>query len=179
MLRSIPHNYVYRPCDINETAASWKLALKSTNHPSCLILSRQNLPLIEGSRSEDVYKGGYVISKERGEKPDITLIATGSEVSLAVEAQEKLLMNNIDARVVSIPCVELFLNQDAQYIKDVLGTDYNHRLAIEMLSPFGWHRFAPHVMGVEDFGKSAPANAVIKDYNFTVEEVIKRVQEIL
>ena len=179
MLRSIPHNYVYRPCDINETAVAWKLSLQTTNHPSCIILSRQNLPLIEGSRSEDVYKGGYVISKERGEKPDITLIATGSEVSLAVEAQEKLLMNNIDARVVSIPCVELFLNQDAQYIKDVLGTDYNHRLAIEMLSPFGWHRFAPHVMGVEDFGKSAPANAVIKDYNFTVEEVIKRVQEIL
>lgn len=179
MLRSIPHNYVYRPCDINETAASWKLALQTTNHPSCIILSRQNLPLIEGSRSEDVYKGGYVISKERGEKPDITLIATGSEVSLAVEAQEKLLLNNIDARVVSIPCVELFLDQDAQYIKDVLGTDYNHRLAIEMLSPFGWHRFAPHVMGVEDFGKSAPANDVIKDYNFTVEEVIRRVRDIL
>ncbi len=179
MLRSIPHNYVYRPCDINETAASWKLALKSTNHPSCLILSRQNLPLIEGSRSDDVYKGGYVISKERGSKPDITLIATGSEVSLAIEAQEKLLMDNIDARVVSIPCVELFLDQDAQYIKDVLGVEYNKRLAIEMLSPFGWHRFAPHVMGVEDFGKSAPANDVIKDFNFTVEEVIRRVQEII
>ena len=179
MLRSIPHNYVYRPCDINETAASWKLALKSTNHPSCLILSRQNLPLIEGSRSDDVYKGGYVISKERGSKPDITLIATGSEVSLAIEAQEKLLMDNIDARVVSIPCVEVFLDQDAQYIKDVLGVEYNKRLAIEMLSPFGWHRFAPHVMGVEDFGKSAPANDVIKDFNFTVEEVIRRVQEII
>lgn len=179
MLRSIPHNYVYRPCDINETAASWKLALKSTNHPSCLILSRQNLPLIEGSRSDDVYKGGYVISKERGSKPDITLIATGSEVSLAIEAQEKLLLDNIDARVVSIPCVELFLEQDAQYIKDVLATEYNKRLAIEMLSPFGWHRFAPHVMGVEDFGKSAPANDVIKDYKFTVEEVVRRVQEII
>ncbi|MBE6143388.1 MAG: transketolase [Erysipelotrichaceae bacterium] len=179
MLRSIPHNFVYRPCDINETAAAWKLSLKSTNHPSCIILSRQNLPLIEGSRSDDVYKGGYVISKERGAKPDITLIATGSEVSLAVEAQEKLLLDNIDARVVSIPCVELFLQQDAQYINDVLGCEYNHRLAIEMLSPFGWHRFAPHVMGVEEFGKSGPANAVIKEYNFTVEEVIKRVQDII
>ena len=179
MLRSIPHNYVYRPCDVNELAAAWKLALESTNHPSCLILTRQNLPLIEGSRSDDVYKGGYIISKERGEKPDFTLIATGSEVALAVEAQQKLLMQNIDVRVVSIPCQELFLAQDGNYIKNVLGDQYEKRLAIEMLSTFGWHRFAPNVMGIDEFGKSAPADDVIRDYKFTVDEVVRRVLEAI
>lgn len=179
MLRSIPHNYVYRPCDTNEVAASWKLALETTSHPSCIILSRQGLPLIEGSRSDDVYKGGYVISKERGQKPDFTLIATGSEVSLAIEAQEKLLKQNIDVRVVSMPCQELFLDQDASYIKDVLGNDYSKRMSIEMLSTFGWQRFAPHTMGIDTFGKSAPAKDVIDDFNFTSDEVVRRVLEIL
>ena len=179
MLRSIPNNYVYRPCDVNELAAAWKLSLESTNHPSCMILTRQNLPLIEGSRSDDVYKGGYVISKERGEKPDFTLIATGSEVALAVEAQQKLLMQNIDVRVVSIPCQELFLAQDASYINSVLGSSYEKRMAIEMLSTFGWHRFAPNVMGIDCYGKSAPADAVIKDFGFTPDEVVRRVLEII
>ncbi|MDD6301891.1 MAG: transketolase [Bacillales bacterium] len=179
MLRSIPGNYVYRPCDVNETAAAWKLSLETTDHPSCIILSRQALPLIEGSRSDDVYKGGYVISKERGEKPELTLIATGSEVSLAIEAQRALLLKNIDVRVVSMPCQELFLKQDGNYIKEVLGTDYEKRFAIEMLSSFGWHKFAPHVMSVDTFGKSAPAAAVIKDFGFTVDEVVRRVEEIL
>lgn len=179
MLRSIPDNYVYRPCDVNETAASWKMSLETVDHPSCIILSRQPLPLIEGSRSENVYKGGYVISKERGEKADLTLIATGSEVSLAIEAQQALLLKNIDVRVVSIPCIELFLRQDGNYINEVLGNPYEKRMAIEMCSTFGWHRFAPNVMGIDTFGKSAPAAAVIKDYGFTVDEVVRRVEEIL
>ena len=179
MLRSIPNTYVYRPCDTNEVAASWKLALETTSHPSCLILSRQNLPLIEGSRSDDVYKGGYIISKEMGNKPDFTLIATGSEVSLAIEAQDKLLKQNIDVRVVSLPCQELFLEQDKAYIKDVLGNDYSRRMSIEMLSTFGWQRFAAHNMGIDTFGKSAPAKDVINDFNFTSDEIVRRVLEIL
>lgn len=179
MLRSIPYNYVYRPCDVNELAASWKLSLETTDHPSCLILTRQNLPLIEGSRSDDVYKGGYVISKERGEKPDFTLIATGSEVELAVQAQTKLLAQNIDVRVVSMPCQELFLKQDGNYIKNVLGVPYEKRMAIEMLTTFGWHRFAPHVMGLDEFGRSAPAKDVQNFFNFTSDEIVKRVLEAL
>lgn len=179
MLRSIPENYVYRPCDANELSMCWRQALLTTNHPSCIVLSRQVLPLIEGSRTEDVNKGGYIISKERGNKPMLTLIATGSEVSLCIEAQKVLLMQGVDVRVVSIPCQELFLKQDGAYIKEVLGTTYERRMSVEMLSTFGWHRFAPHVMGIDEFGKSAPANAVINDYKFTVEEVVRRVKEII
>lgn len=179
MLRSIPNNYVYRPCDANELSMSWKQALLSTDHPSCILLSRQVLPLIEGSRSEDVSKGGYVISKEVGENPMLTLIATGSEVSLCVEAQSRLLMEGIDVRVVSIPCQELFLKQDGIYIKNILANSYDRRLSVEMATTYGWHRLAGHVMGIDEFGKSAPANKVIEDYKFTVDEVVRRVKEIL
>ena len=88
-------------------------------------------------------------------------------------------MQNIDVRVVSIPCQELFLAQDGNYIKNVLGDQYEKRLAIEMLSTFGWHRFAPNVMGIDEFGKSGPADDVIRDYKFTVDEVVRRVLEVL
>lgn len=179
MLRSIPNNYVFRPCDANELAMSYKCSLSSTDHPSCILLTRQALPLIEGSRSQDVYRGGYIISKERGDEPQLTLISTGSEVSLCVEAQSKLLMQGIDVRVVSIPCVELFLKQDGAYIKQVLGDNYSKRMVVEMASTFGWHKFAPHVMGIDTFGKSGPANDVIKSFNFTSDEVIRRVKEIV
>ena len=155
MLRSIPNNYLYRPCDANELKVAWKQSLLSVDHPSCIILSRQNLPLIEGSRSEDVEKGGYIISKERQGEPALTLIATGSEVSLCIEVQKELLMEGIDIRVVSMPCQELFLKQDGAYIKKVLGNNYERRMAVEMASTFGWHRFAPHVMGLDDFSNSS------------------------
>ena len=107
------------------------------------------------------------------------MIATGSEVSLCVEAQSKLLTEGIDVRVVSIPCQELFLKQDGNYIKNVLGSSYDRRLSVEMASTFGWHRFSAHVMGIDTFGKSAPANDVIKDFKFTVDEVVRRVKEII
>ena len=179
MLRSIPDNYLYRPCDANELSMSWRHALLSTDHPSCIILSRQNLPLIEGSRSEDVNRGGYIISKERQDNPQLTLIATGSEVSLCIEVQKRLLMEGIDIRVVSMPCQELFLKQDGAYIKQVLGNSYDRRMVVEMASTFGWHRFAPHVMGIDEYGRSAPANDVINFFKFTPEEVIKRIKEII
>ena len=179
MLRSIPNNYVYRPCDANELSMSWRHALLSTDHPSCIILSRQNLPLIEGSRSDDVNRGGYIISKERQDAFQLTLIATGSEVSLCIEVQKRLLMEGIDIRVVSIPCQELFLKQDGAYIKQVLGNSYERRMVVEMASSFGWHRFAPHVMGIDEFGKSAPAKDVIDFFKFTPEEVIRRIKEII
>lgn len=179
MLRSIPNNYLYRPCDANELKVAWKQSLLSVDHPSCIILSRQNLPLIEGSRSEDVEKGGYIISKERQGEPALTLIATGSEVSLCIEVQKELLMEGIDIRVVSMPCQELFLKQDGAYIKKVLGNNYERRMAVEMASTFGWHRFAPHVMGLDEFGRSAPAKDVINFFKFNKEEVIRRIREII
>lgn len=179
MLRSIPNTYVYRPCDANELSMSWRNALLSLDHPSCIILSRQALPLLETSRCGEVERGGYIVSKERTEQPALTLIATGSEVNLCIEAQKVLLMQGIDVRVVSIPCQELFLKQEGAYIKKVLGNAYERRMAVEMASSFGWHRFAPHVMGIDTFGKSAPASDVIKDYHFTVDEVVARVKEII
>ena len=179
MLRSTPGNYVYRPCDANEVVAGWKFALQATKHPTCLILSRQALPLLEGSSSPDLSKGGYVISKEKGAKPDFTIIATGSEVSLAIAAQEKLAQENIDVRVVSLPCIELFLEQGEKYVEEVFATPYEKRLSIEMLSTFGWHRFSKNVMGIDTYGKSAPASKVIEDFGFNVDAVVQKVKNCL
>lgn len=179
MLRSIPGVEVYRPCDAREVAASYQNALNQNNHPVCIILSRQDLPLISGSNSEDINKGGYVVSKEVGEKPVLTIIATGSEVALAIEAQKELRMNGIDIRVVSMPSVERFMKQDPSYINNVLGLPYEKRFVVEMLSTFGWHKFAPHVMGIDTFGLSAPAEDLVKHYGFTKEELIRRIREVI
>ena len=179
MLRSIPGVEVYRPCDANEVATSYRLMFAQNDHPCCIALTRQNLPVLPGTSSKDSEKGGYIVSKEVGDKPMLTIIASGSEVSLAVEAQKRLINDGIDVRVVSMMCQELFLKQDPTYIKETLGNDYAHRLAIEMLSSFGWHRFAPHVMGIDTFGASAPANDVIAKFKFSVDEVVARVKEII
>lgn len=179
MLRSIPNVEVYRPCDANEVATAYRLMFKQTDHPCCIALTRQAMPVLPGTFTKDVEKGGYVVSKEVGDKPQFTIIASGSEVSLAVEAQAKLINEGIDVRVVSMMCQELFLKQDPSYIKETLGVDYGHRIAVEMLSGFGWHRFAPHVMSIDTFGASAPANDVINKFNFTSDELVRRIKEII
>lgn len=179
MLRSIPNVDVYRPCDAREVAVSYHNAFKQNNHPVCIILSRQGLELMPNSDSENAFKGGYIISKEIGNEPTMTLIATGSEVSLAIEVQKELRKRNIDLRVVSMLCVEEFLRQDPSYIQEVLGVPYARRMAIEMLSSFGWHKFAPHVMSIDTFGLSAPINDLIKHFNFTKEDLINRILEII
>ena len=175
MLRSMPNMFVFRPCDARETAAAWKLALLSKETPCSIILSRQALPLQENSNYEGVSRGGYVISKEQGGKPEFTIIATGSEVSLAIEAQKVLREYGHDVRVVSMPCQELFLMQNASYIKRVLGAPYHKRIVVEMASTFGWHRFAPSVMGIDEFGTSAPANDAINAYGFTVDTLVSSI----
>lgn len=175
MLRSMPNMFVFRPCDAIETAAAWKLALLSKETPCSIILSRQALPLQENSNYEGVSRGGYVISKEQGGKPEFTIIATGSEVSLAIEAQKVLREYGHDVRVVSMPCQELFLMQNASYIKRVLGAPYHKRIVVEMASTFGWHRFAPSVMGIDEFGTSAPANDAINAYGFTVDTLVSSI----
>lgn len=179
MLRSIPNIEVYRPCDAREVAMSYQNAFKQNEFPVCIILSRQNLPLIGGSDSKDIYKGGYIISKEIGSEPDVTLIATGSEVQLAIEAQKDLRSLGIDVRVVSMPSVERFFKQDPTYISSTLGVNYEKRMVIEMLSSFGWHKIAPHVMSLDTYGLSAPMKDLLKYFNFTKEEVVKRVKEII
>ena len=178
MLRSIPNVNVIRPADERETYAAWKVALKSTSTPTALILSRQNLPLLENSSAEGVEKGGYVVSYEK-KRIDLVLLATGSEVALAIEAQQKLLEKKIDVRVVSLPSWELFAKQEASYRKEVLQVPSDRRVSVEMLSTFGWTKWAKYNMGLDHFGASAPAKDVIKKFDFTSDHLVAMCEEIL
>ena len=175
-LRSIPNLYVFRPCDAKETYASYRIALESTKTPSCIILTRQNLPLLPNSSNyEGVTKGAYVVDKEKGKKPSMTLIASGSEVSLAIEVKSILEKDGIDLRVVSMPCQELFNQQEEKYQEKVFGIEYEKRVTLEMESTFGWYRYAPLCIGVDKFGASAKADDVVKEFGFTKEEVAKEI----
>jgi transketolase len=178
MLRATPNINVWRPADARETATAWKQAILSKETPTALILSRQNLPTLVGSNYQNAKKGGYIISKE-DKKLDFTLIATGSEVSLALKAKEELLKDKIDVRVVSLPSMEIFKTQDEDYINEVLGKDYNKRIAIELLSPFGWHEFAKHTFTINRFGLSAPMKDVLESLEYTPEALANKVREIL
>ena len=171
MLRSIPNVNVVRPCDARETYAAWEIALESKETPTCLILSRQNLPLLE-SKYKEVQKGAYIISKE-AKRLDATIVATGSEVSLAIEAQKELATRGVDVRVVSMPSTYLFDKQPKEYKDAVIGTSKDKVFAVEMLSTFGWHKYADNVMGIDTFGTSAPAKDAIKAFDFTSEHLVK------
>ena len=177
MLRSIPNVDTIRPCDERETYAAWNAALDSTKRPTALILSRQNLPLLDGSSKEGVYKGAYVISKE-AKKADYILVATGSEVALAVEAQKLLAADGIDVRVVSMPCWSYFDAQDKDYKKSVLSLDREKIVSIEMLSSFGWDKYAANHLSIDSFGKSAPAKDVINAFGFTADKVAAFVKNL-
>lgn len=178
MLRSIPHVDVYRPADEMETYASWLLTLKNTTHPSCLILSRQNLSKLNESSLENVEKGGYIASKENGPLM-FTVLATGSEVSLAIDAQKLLEAEKIYVRVVSLPSLEVFARQDEKYQKEILGTSYDKRISCEMLSTFGWAKWAKYQMGLDDFGASGPAKEVIAKFDFTSDHLAKMIKKVL
>ena len=178
MLRSIPNMRVIRPCDERETYAAWMMALKSTRTPTALILSRQNLPLLKGSKAEGLEKGAYIVSKE-AKKEQLEIVATGSEVSLAVEAQTKLLEEGIDVRVISMPSWELFEEQSEDYKKSILSLPVEKRVSVEMLSTFGWDRYARYHMGLDHFGASAPAKDVIKKFDFTADHLVALVKSIL
>lgn len=181
MLRSIPNVQVLRPADAIETAASWKIAMESSKHPTAIVLTRQNVTTMENTSYEGVSKGAYIVGKEVN-KLDAIIIASGSEVNLAMEAKKILLNENIDVRVVSMPSMELFEKQDASYKEMILPKKTRARLAIEMASDFGWHKYVGldgKTMSVSTFGASAPANVVIENYGFTVENVVKNIKEIL
>ena len=178
MLRSIPNVRVIRPADERETYVAWKLALKSTRTPTALILSRQNLPLLENSSDEGASKGAYVVSPEK-KKAELVLIATGSEIALAIEAQQKLLEKRIDVRVVSMPSWEIFAEQDKEYRRQVLLLPSERRVSVEMLSTFGWGKWAKYHMGLDEFGASAPAKDVIKKFNFTSDRLVELCESIL
>ncbi|MBR0194054.1 MAG: transketolase [Bacilli bacterium] len=175
MLRSIPNMNVIRPCDVNETYAAWEIALRSEETPTALILSRQGLPLL-GSKYSEVFKGAYVIDKEE-KHLDATIVATGSEVALACEAKKLLKQEGIDVRVVSMPSWFDFEKQPKEYQKSVFGVAKDKVFAVEMLSSFGWYKYADHVMSVDSFGTSAPAKEAIKAYGFTAENVASFVKK--
>lgn len=178
-LRCMPNLHVIRPADGNETVAAWKVAMKSTETPTILVLSRQNLPVITGTdrlAAEGVAKGGYVISKQQGTKPEGILIAAGSEVNLAIEAQTKLRELGKDISVVSLPSFDLFDQQDHAYKETVLPSDVLKRVSIEMGTGFGWERYIGlngRIISIDRFGASAPGHTVIKKYGFTVERVVE------
>ena len=178
MLRSIPNMRVIRPCDERETYAAWAEALKSLKTPTALILSRQNLPLMPGSSAEGLAKGAYIVSKE-AKKAQAEIIATGSEVSLAVEAQKLLKEEGVDVRVISMPSWELFEEQNQEYKDSVLSLPVEKRISVEMLSTFGWDRYAKHHMGMDTFGASAPAKDVIGKFDFSASRLAKMVKEIV
>lgn len=179
-LRAMPNLSVIRPADANESAEAWKLAIQSKNVPTVLVLSRQNLPVLENSAQlakDGVAKGAYVVSPATKETPDAILIATGSEVSLAVEAQSKLRAEGIDASVVSMPSMDRFEQQSAEYKESVLPKAVTKRLAIEMGSSFGWHKytgFEGDVLAIDQFGASAPGEVVMEKYGFTVDNVVSK-----
>lgn len=183
-LRAMPNLSVIRPADANESAEAWKLALTSESTPTVLVLSRQNLPTLDApieTVREGVAKGGYVISPATKETPDAILIAAGSEVSLAVEAQKALLAEGIDASVVSMPDTARFDAQDATYKESVLPKAVTKRLAIEMGSSLGWHKytgFEGDVLAIDKFGASAPGELVMEKYGFTVENVVAKVKAL-
>jgi len=179
--RSLPDFTVFRPCDRTETAAAWMYAVENECGPTGLVLTRQNLPQIEGS-SKDALKGGYVIADSDKAVPDAIIIASGSEVSLAVNAKEELKKSGIDVRVVSMPSMELFDKQSAEYKESVLPNAVRKRVAVEALSDFGWYKYVGldgKVIAMEGFGASGPAATLFEHFGFTVDNVVKTVKEVV
>ena len=176
--RATPNTNVFRPADGNEVAAVWKTALEDTTRPSLLVLSRQNLPVLEHSLElafDGVDKGAYVVSPQEGEVPEGILIATGSEVNLAVEAQKVLRETGHDVSVVSMPAMNRFEEQSKEYQEAVLPSSVRKRVAIEMGASLGWHRyvgFDGELVTIDKFGASGNGNTVMKEYGFTVENVV-------
>jgi transketolase len=183
-LRSIPNITLIRPADANETALAWKLALQHQGGPVILVLTRQNLPIIEADKYQqtgDLSKGAYILS-EPDRAPELILIATGSEVSLILQAQQKLKENGIAARVVSMPSWELFEKQDDNYKQRIFPKGLKKRLAVEAASPMGWHKYITDegdMLGMVRFGESAPAKDLYKEFGFTVENVVNKAKALL
>lgn len=180
--RSMPNVLMFRPCDVVETAEAWQLALESEDSPSLLALTRQALPMLRTHTKENLSaRGGYVISDvKKGKKRRATIIATGSEVSLAVEAQSKLRKEGIEVAVVSMPCTELFDRQDSLYQEEVLGSCL--RVAVEAGAKFGWEKYVGSngkIIGMDSFGASGPGEELFKFFRITADEIIDTIKESL
>ena len=181
MLRAMPNFYVFRPADATECAAAWYFALNKNDAPTALVLSRQNLPQLEGS-SQEALKGGYVLADSNKETPDAIIIATGSEVSLAVDAKAKLLEDGIDVRIVSMPSMDLFEDQPNEYKETVLPKNVTARVGVEALGEFGWGRYIGingEFIGMHSFGASAPGGKLFEHFGITKEAVVDAVKKAI
>lgn len=178
-LRAMPNLHVFRPADSNETKMSWLSALEYEG-PSAIILTRQKLPKLphtDVSFEEGVSKGAYIVQKEKS-KPDVTLFATGSELSLALDVAEQLKKMSKDVRVVSMPCWSLFENQDEAYQESIVGGDLGIRVSIEAGSDLGWYKYIGRdglAICMESFGASAPASALSTEFGFTADQIVERI----
>ncbi len=184
MLRAIPNLNVFRPCDTKETAEAYEAALKAKSTPSAIILTRQNLPFLSPANNPNTKKGAYVISASKSANPDVVIIATGSEVSVAIETQTKLAAKNIDARIVSMPCQEIFDAQSESYKSEVLGNNSTLRIAIEAALSQGWHRYIGNdgiFIGMNNFGASGKAEDLFKHFGITsdnaCEQIVKKLKK--
>ena len=180
MLRSLPNFNTFRPADARETIAAWYAAMVSKSTPTAIVLTRQNLPQLDGS-GKKALKGAYVIKEASKSTPDMILIASGSEVSLAVEAAAELEKDNISTRVVSMPCMDVFETQSKEYKEEVLPKAVRNRVAIEALSSFGWDRYTGldgRIISMNSFGASAPQDLLFKKFGFTKENVVATAKEV-
>ncbi|MDT5226801.1 MAG: transketolase [Mycobacterium sp.] len=183
-LRAIPHLSVVRPADANETAYAWRSVLARGNGsgPVGLILTRQGVPILEGTNYEGVNKGGYILGEAGGDQPDVVLIATGSEVQLAVEAQKLLADKDIAARVISMPCVEWFESQPEEYRNSVLPPSVSARVAVEAGIAQSWHKLVGdtgEIVSLEHYGESADAKTLFREFGFTPEAVVEAAERTL
>jgi transketolase len=182
-LRAMPHLDVIRPADANEAAEAWRVAVNRTHNPVALVLTRQTVPIFDRSKyasAEGLQKGGYVLADCEGE-PELILIATGSEVQLALGAHETLIGEGIRSRVVSLPCWEIFDRQDASYRDAVLPPAVTARVAIEEAATLGWERYvgiAGKIIGMTTFGQSAPFADVEAEFGFTPDKVAEVAREV-
>ncbi len=184
-LRSVPRLVVIRPCDANETAVAWRVALETRDRPVALVLTRQHVPTLDRAQfagADGLRRGAYVLADAPNAKPDLILIATGSEVGLIVAAAEKLRAQKVQVRVVSMPSWELFDAEPREYRDAVLSPPISARLAVEAGASQGWHRYVGNrgdVLGVDRFGASAPGDVLLREYGLTVENVCRRALAML
>ena len=184
-LRTIPNLSLIRPADANETAVAWRVAIERKDGPVALALTRQKLPVIDREKyasAEGLAKGAYILADSKGKRPDVILIASGSEVSVALDSYEKLVGEGVAARVVSMPSWDLFEKQTQTYRDEVLPPATTARLAIEAAYPFGWERYTGSkgaVIGMTRFGASAPYKVLAEKFGFTADNIVRRVHELL
>jgi len=183
--RALPHMVVIRPADANEAVYAWYAAIERKEGPTMLVLTRQKLPVFDRGKTggaDGVLKGAYILSPEQGDKPDAILIATGSEVQYVLNAQKPLQDAGINVRVVSMPSWELFRRQPKEYRDKVLPPSITKRLAVEAAAPQGWHEWVGsdgEIIGMTEFGASAPAKDLFKHYGFTVDNVVDKVKKMI